>query len=80
MHLAAHQVILEIPALSAASIVYAYLRFEQRALSVVPDVQTRTRMARRALLYTTYNLITTAALGFAGFLPRLIFIPYAFWR
>jgi len=35
---------------SAASIMYAYLRLEQRELHALPDRPTQFRMARRALL------------------------------
>ena len=62
---------------SAASIVHAYLRLDQRGLAAVPNLSTRLNMARRALLYTGFNLIATAALALAGFLPPLIFIPFA---
>lgn len=62
---------------SAASIVHAYLRLEQRGLATTPDLSTRLNMARRALLYTGFNVIATAALALAGFLPPLIFIPFA---
>jgi hypothetical protein len=62
---------------SAASIVYAYLRLEQRQLLSVPDVQTRLYMARRALLYTTFNLVVVVTLSLRDILPPLLPIPYA---
>lgn len=62
---------------SAASIVYAYLRLEQRALSTMPEVPSRLRMAWRALLYTTFNLLATIGLAIGGLLPTLVFVPYA---
>jgi hypothetical protein len=62
---------------SAASIVYAYLRLEQRELKALPDLPGRLRMARRSLLYTTFNFLTVAMLSIAGFLPRLLWLPYA---
>lgn len=40
---------------SAASIVYAFLRLEQRPLREVPTLPTRFRMGTRALTYTTFN-------------------------
>jgi hypothetical protein len=52
---------------SAASIVHAYLRLQQRELDYIPDLPTRLRMGRRALLYTSFNL----------FLPPLLPIPYS---
>jgi hypothetical protein len=62
---------------SAASIVYAYLRLEQRELAVQPDLRTRLRMARRALLYTTFNLLAVCVLCLAGWLPPFLPLPYA---
>jgi hypothetical protein len=61
---------------SAASIVYAYLRLEQRVLTAVPDRSVQWKMARRAIIYTSFNVLLTLVLGLAGVLPRLIFIPY----
>jgi hypothetical protein len=62
---------------SAASIVYAYLRLEQRTWNQVPDLGARLRMGWRALLYTTFNLVAVLALSFAGALPPLLPLPYA---
>lgn len=62
---------------SAASIVYAYLRLAQRALPVLPDVPARLQMGRRALLYTSFNLLAVAALSSSGILPPLLPLPYA---
>ena len=62
---------------SAASIVYAYLRLEQRTFTSLPDMATRIKMGGRVLAYTSFNLIAVAALGFAGILPSLLFLPYA---
>lgn len=65
---------------SAASIVYAYLRLSQRELS--PDqaqVKTRgewIRMGRRALLYTSFNLVLSAALGGVGLIPKFVAAPF----
>jgi len=61
---------------SAASIVYAYLRLQQRELPSIPTVPERWHMGWRALLYTGFNLLLAAGLGLAGLLPRLIFLPY----
>lgn len=61
---------------SAASIVYAYLRLEQRELKAVPEISQRFRMGWRALLYTTFNLAAVSALSLARVLPPLIFLPY----
>jgi hypothetical protein len=62
---------------SAASIVYAYLRLEQRELKATPPISERLRMAHRALLYTGFNLVAVAALSLAGTLPSFLFVPYA---
>lgn len=62
---------------SAASIVYAYLRLEQRELNSLPDLPERVRMARRALLYTTFDFIAVCMLSIAGILPRFLWLPYA---
>ena len=62
---------------SAASIVYAYLRLEQRELSEIPDLATRLRMGRRALLYTSFNLLAVMLFSIIGVLPRLLSLPYA---
>jgi hypothetical protein len=61
---------------SAASIVYAYLRLEQRTLKETPPLRARWQMARRALLYSTFNLLLTLGLSLSGWLPALLFLPY----
>lgn len=61
---------------TAASIVYAYLRLEQRELAEVPARSELWKMGTRSFMYTTFNLVAVLALGsFAG-LPRFLFIPY----
>lgn len=61
---------------AAASIVYAYLRLEQRTLPTLPPIRERWRMGRRALLYTSFNLLLTLLTGLTGLLPTWIFLPY----
>jgi hypothetical protein len=61
---------------SAASIVYAYLRLEQRVLVNTPDLTEKLKLAWRALLYTSFNLALAAVLAAAGQVPRLLFIPF----
>ncbi len=61
---------------SAASIVYAYLRLEQRQLKTVPEITERLHMARRALLYASFNLVVVTALSLANVLPRALPLPY----
>ncbi len=61
---------------TAASIVYAYLRLEQRELAQVPARSELWKMGLRAFTYTTFNLVAALALGLGSVLPRLIFLPY----
>ncbi|RPI93582.1 MAG: hypothetical protein EHM40_09350 [Chloroflexi bacterium] len=68
---------------TAASIVYAYLRLEQREYSEeylrqvqVPARSELWKMGWRAFAYTTFNLVATLALGLTSILPRVLFIPY----
>jgi hypothetical protein len=67
---------------SAASIVYAYLRLEQRALPGKAEQAEGAerselwRMGKRAFQYTSFNLALTLALGWSAWLPRWIFVPY----
>lgn len=70
---------------TAASIVYAYLRLEQRELgpgyassdqSEGPERSGLWRMGWRAALYTSFNLASVLILGLLAVLPSLLFIPY----
>lgn len=61
---------------SAASIVYAYLRLEQRLLKQIPVLKTRLQMARRAIRYTSFNLLLALGLSLSGWLPTWLFLPY----
>jgi hypothetical protein len=62
---------------SAASVVYAYLRLEQREWKSVPNRWLRFRAGWRAYLYTSFNLLLVIILGIGvEFLPRLLFVPY----
>jgi hypothetical protein len=70
---------------TAASIVYAYLRLEQReqtessALSDQskgPDRRGMWKMGWRAALYTSFNLASVLTLSLLAILPSLLFIPY----
>ena len=61
---------------SAGSIVYAYLRLEQREWKSIPNRYDCFRRGTRAFVYTSFNFFIAAALGLgAEILPRLIFIP-----
>ena len=61
---------------SAASIVYAYLRLEQREQAEGLERSEQWRMGKRALQYTSFNLTLSLILGWLGWLPQWIFIPY----
>ncbi|NOY98355.1 MAG: YwiC-like family protein [Chloroflexi bacterium] len=61
---------------SAASIVHAYMRLNQRDLAQVPARREKLRLGSRALLYTTFNLAATLVASAIGWLPRLIFLPF----
>ena len=61
---------------SAASIVYAYLRLEQRDMAGIPGRGGMWMMGRRAFAYTTFNLVSSLSLGLTGVLPRLLFLPF----
>jgi len=61
---------------SAASIVYAYLRLEQRVLPSHPDLKTSLNMGRRALIYTTFNLLFVLTCGWLKFYPIWLFAAY----
>ena len=62
---------------SAASIVYAYLRLEQRELTTRPPEAVLLKMANRAFLYTAFNLFATLILSLFKILPPWIWLPYA---
>jgi 4-hydroxybenzoate polyprenyltransferase len=61
---------------TAASIVYAYLRLEQRELPEMPSRRELWQMGWRAWAFTAFNLVLTLALGLSSVLPRILFIPY----
>ncbi len=60
----------------AASIVYAYLRLEQRDQTEVSERSGLWRMGFRSALYTSFNLASSLGLGLVSVIPRFIFIPY----
>ncbi len=61
---------------TAASIVYAYLRLQQRELARLPAPGELWKMGLRSFAYTTFNLAASLVLGLFAILPRFIFIPY----
>lgn len=62
---------------SAASIVYAYLRLELRIWMEIPSLKMRLLSGRRAIPYSSFNLVLSGILSFLGWLPPWIFTPYA---
>lgn len=62
---------------SAASIVYAYLRLEQRELKVLPAIKERLNLGRRALTYTTFNICLVLALGLTERVSLLLTLPFS---
>ena len=62
---------------SAASIVYAHLRLDQRRWVTELDLTDKIKFARRAMIYTTFNFLLIFIFSISGLLPRLLFIPYA---
>ncbi|RPI82093.1 MAG: hypothetical protein EHM41_19230 [Chloroflexi bacterium] len=65
---------------SAASIVHAYMRLEQREWKAVPPLSERlfaiNSITFRALLYTTFNLIGVSILSILKIVPLFLFVPY----
>jgi hypothetical protein len=61
---------------SAASIVYAYLRLEQRILKTWPPVPQRWRMGWRACLYAGFNFLFAVVLAGLRFGPPLLPLPF----
>jgi hypothetical protein len=61
---------------SAASIVYAYLRLQQRTLPSVPPFKTRLGMGARALVYSSFNMGAVIVFSFSGVLPTFLPLPY----
>lgn len=62
---------------AAASIVYAYLRLEQRGLPGIPDLAARLRLGWRAILYAAFNVLFTLACALPGWLPLAVSLPFA---
>jgi len=61
---------------TAASIVYAYLRLEQREQTKRMEGRAQWKMGFRAALYTSFNLASVLSLSLLAVLPRFIFIPF----
>lgn len=61
---------------SSGSIVYAYLRLEQREQAQAPTRSEQWRLGRSAFLYTSFNLAVSLILGWVGLLPQWVFLPF----
>lgn len=61
---------------AAASVVFVYLRLEQRKLGSPPPVRDRWRQGARVLLYHSFNVAASCALAILGSVPWLV--PAAF--
>jgi hypothetical protein len=61
---------------TAASIVYAYLRLEQRDGAVGLKKSELWRKGVRTFAYTSFNLVAVLVLGLLAILPRFLFLPY----
>lgn len=61
---------------SAASIVYAYLRLEQRVWTQAQNARERVRVGSRAALYATFNLVGSAILSVLGWFSPWLWLPY----
>jgi len=61
---------------TAASIVYAYLRLEQRDSQEGLTQAQAWKMGQRAFAYTSCNLVAVLTLGLLSVLPPYLFLPY----
>ncbi|MEO6063614.1 MAG: YwiC-like family protein [Thermoflexales bacterium] len=62
---------------SAGSIMYAYLRLEQRVLPGIPDLRARMRMGARAIALCGANTGIALVVGIAGVIPAFVFVPFS---
>ncbi len=61
---------------SAASIIHAYLRLEQREWRTPISLADRFRAGWRALAYTGFNLALSVVLGVFGIIPGLVWLAF----
>lgn len=62
---------------SAASIVFVYLRLEQRRLAAMPSLSERWRSGARTLTYHAFNLAAALLLAVFGRVPALVPLAFA---
>jgi hypothetical protein len=61
---------------SAASILHAYLRLEQRLWKSSPSLAIRFKTGARALAYTIFNLSLSLGLGIFHMVPAWVWLPF----
>lgn len=61
---------------SAASIVFAYLRLEQRRWPGVLSLEERFAAGHRALMYAGFNVVLALVLGLSRSIPRWVWLAY----
>ena len=61
---------------SAASIVHAYMRLEHRKQAQIPERSAQLQIGRRALMYTSFNLLVSILLGIFSIIPAFLFFAY----
>ena len=61
---------------SAASIVHAYMRLEHRNQAQIPERSAQLQIGKRALMYTSFNLLVSILLGFFSIIPAFLFVAY----
>lgn len=61
---------------SAASIVYAYLRLDQRQWKTRPETKDLIKQGYRALAYTLFNLSLSIVLSYFGIIPSLVWLAF----
>jgi hypothetical protein len=61
---------------SAASIVYAFLRLQQRRLDQSPSKDIKWQIGRRALLYSGFNLLFSTGISITTGLSTWLWIPF----
>jgi hypothetical protein len=62
---------------AAASIVFVYLRLEQRKLKIMPPVRERWRQGGRTLMYHAFNMAASLGLAIMGMAPWLVPVAFA---
>ena len=61
---------------TAASIVYAFLRLEQRTYKESPSVPEQWRQGWRAMAYASFNLLASILFAALGWQPAWLWLPY----